>query len=124
MRKILLVVVGVIIVSAVMQEIANSSKTEEQKVAEETERTQHKTIGLAEATCQLAAEKQAHDPKSIEWLRDERHFRFDNKPETKATSTQPMRARNAMGALVRTGIVCKLLLAADGWQVVKMSVMK
>ena len=124
MKKILIAFLGLFILGAVMQEVANSDKTEEQKAAESADRVKHKTIGLAEATCQLAAEKQAHDPKSIEWLRDERHFRFDNKPETKATSTQPMRARNAMGALVRTGIMCKLLLAADGWKVVKMSAMK
>ncbi len=99
-------------------------KTEEQKVTEEADRVKHKTISLGEATCQLAAEKQAHDPKSIEWLREERRFRFDNKRETKATSSQPMRAKNAMGALVRTGIVCKLILAGDGWRVVKLSVMK
>ena len=97
-----------------MQELANSNKTEEQKVTEEADRVKHKTINLGEATCQLAAEKQAHDPKSIEWLREERRFRFDNKRETKATSSQSMRAKNAMGALVRTGIVCKLILAGDG----------
>ena len=124
MKKILIAFVGLIILSAVVQEVANSNKTEEQKATESADRVKHKIIGRAEATCQLAAEKQAHDPGSIEWLREERHFRFDNKPETKATSTQPMRARNAMGALVRTGIVCKLLLTGDGWQIVKMSVMK
>ena len=124
MKKILIAFLGLFILGAVMQEVANSNKTDEQKATEEADRVKHKTIGLAEATCQLVAEKRAHDPKSIEWLREERHFRFDNKPETKATSTQPMRAKNAMGALVRTGIVCKLILAADGWQVVKLSVMK
>lgn len=124
MKKILLAFLGLIIVGAVVQEIANSNKTEEQKVAEDADRVKHKIIGLAEASCQLAAERQAHDPKSIEWLREERRFRFDNKPETKATSTQPMRAKNAMGALVRTGVVCKLILAADGWQVVKISALR
>lgn len=124
MKKILIALLGLSILGAIMQELANSNKTEEQKVTEEADRVKHKTISLGEATCQVAAEKQAHDPKSIEWLREERHFRFDNKRETKATSSQPMRAKNAMGALVRTGIVCKLILADDGWRVVKLSVMK
>lgn len=124
MKKILIAFLGLSIFGAVMQEIANSNKTEEEKAVESADRIKHKTVGLAEASCQLAAEKQAHDPNSIQWLREERQFRFDNKPETKATSTQPMRAKNAMGALVRTGVVCKLILTPDGWQIMKISTLR
>lgn len=74
-----------------------------------------KQIGLAEASCQLAIEKAAHDPSSITWIRSEREFAYAS--ADRARSIQPLRAKNAMGALVRTVAVCDLRRVAGDWRV-------
>lgn len=74
----------------------------------------------AEAVCQLAAEKAANDPSSIEWLRQERQFGYTSPDKAKATSVQPMRAKNAMGAMVRTGVKCELVKSGGQWEVQRM----
>lgn len=80
-----------------------------------------KDIGLAEAACQMAAEKSANDPSSIEWIRDERQFAYSQSDRSKATSIQPMRAKNAAGGTIRTGVKCELTRTGATWTVKRMT---
>ena len=75
-------------------------------------------IGMAEVSCQMVAEKQANDPSSVDWLTHERQFAYTSPDKTKATSIQPMRAKNAMGGLVRTAVKCNLAKRNGSWNVV------
>ncbi len=109
---------------AVLAQRAAQKKADEAKVAADakakadSEAMLH-DIGLAEVTCQMLAEKRANDPASIEWLRQERKFAFTSKDHMKATSFQPMRAKNAMGALILTSVKCDLIKSGNDWQVSK-----
>lgn len=74
-------------------------------------------IGLAEAACQLAVEKTAHNPASIDWLRAEREFLLTRTDGSAAISRQPFRATNRLGATVRTVASCDLKRSGATWQV-------
>ncbi len=87
----------------------------------EAQQAQRKDVGLAEVTCQMAAEKSANDPSSIQWLRDERQFSYTASDKTRALSIQPMRAKNGAGGLVRTAVRCELQKTKNDWNVSKMS---
>ena len=76
-------------------------------------------VGMAEVTCSMYAEKRAHDPSSVEWIADEKNFAYTSKDSTHATSVQAMRAKNAMGALVRGAVKCALVKDSTGWNVAK-----
>ena len=97
---------------------AEAKKTADEKVRLEREALS-KDVGLAEIACQIAAEGLAHDPSSIKWLYDERTFSFTAANQSRATSIQPMRAKNALGATVRTSIKCDLRKESGSWQVRK-----
>ena len=126
MKTLVRAVLGFILLMAIITAIHESMKTDDEKAAEAVANEKRHRVGAAEAACQILAERQAHDPKSIDWLRDERTFRYDNKAQTKATSQQPMRAKNAMGALVRTGVSCQLTRDQDSesWDVTRIRTLK
>ena len=99
--------------------IANAKKAAQEKAAAESEALRH-DIGMAEVTCSMLFEKRAHDPSSVEWIRDERKFNFTSKDMKHATSVQGVRAKNAMGGLIKGVVKCALVKDATGWNVVKM----
>ncbi len=76
-------------------------------------------VGMAEVTCSMEAEKRANDPSSMEWIREERKFAYTSKDLTHATSLQGLRAKNAMGGLVKTVVRCDLVKDSSGWNVAK-----
>lgn len=76
-------------------------------------------VGMAEVTCSMLAEKRAHDPSSVEWIREERKFNYTAKDNSRAISIQGMRAKNAMGALTKGAVKCTLAKDATGWNVEK-----
>lgn len=76
-------------------------------------------IATAEVTCTELAEKRANDPASMEWIREERKFAYTSKDLTHATSLQGLRAKNAMGGLVKTIVRCDLVKDGTGWNVAK-----
>lgn len=94
-----------------------------QAVAQDSQREQaaRQDVGLAEVTCQMAAEKTANDPSSIEWIRDERQFAYSSQDKLKAVSLQPMRAKNGFGAITRTVVKCELAKTKNGWTVVRIA---
>lgn len=116
--------VGAIAVVAIGMSLQNSPSSSTANAASTTDQAERKDVGLAEATCQAAAEKRANDPSSIEWLRDQRRFGYTNAEKTKARSAQPMRAKNAMGATILTGIECELNKTGSDWSVVKIKELK
>lgn len=122
-RKLVFAFLGFAVLGAMMTIVADWGKTPEQIEAERlaTNRAEEKRhrVGLAEVTCQLAFERRANDPKSIEWLRDERQFAYKNKEETRAVSRQPVRAKNGFGALVLSVVTCDLQRNDDDWRVLK-----
>lgn len=101
-------------------EQAAAKKTADDK-ADAISKAKLEDIGLAEVTCQMAAEKAANDPSSIDWLRQERKFFYTAADNSKAVSIQPMRAKNAMGGLIRTAVKCDLVKENTRWSVAKMS---
>ena len=123
-RKIIIGFFGLIVLGAVISSIQDANKTPLELAEQEARKIARQRVGLAEVTCTMEAERQAHDPKSIEWLRDERQFQYGNKEQTKAISRQPMRAKNAMGALVRTAVTCRLKRDGDNWEVTKLTVLR
>lgn len=86
-----------------------------------TDKSAHDDIDMAEVTCQMAAEKSAKDPGSIQWLRGQRRFGYTNADKTLATSLQPMRAKNSYGALALIQVQCTLKKSDNQWQVIKLS---
>lgn len=78
-------------------------------------------VGIAEAVCQMTIEKNAKDPESIRWIRDQRQFNYSNNSKTKALSKQPMRAKNSYGALTLSQPICLLTKVNEHWQVTKLS---
>lgn len=93
-------------------------KAAAEKAAAEADARLH-DIGMAEVTCSMLAEKRANDPSSVEWIRGERKFAYTSKDMKRATSVQAMRAKNAMGGLVRTAVKCDLFKGETGWNVKK-----
>lgn len=95
----------------------------EKKIADEKAAAiaaaESKSIGIAEAACQIEAEQRAHDPSSVEWLRHERQFAYTSADKSKAVSVQPLRAKNTMGALTRHTIKCDLKKDGESWSIVR-----
>ena len=96
------------------EEAARKATDEQAKAAFET---RQKDIGMAEVTCSIYAEKRAHDPGSMDWLSDEKQFAFTSKDGKQAKSVQALRAKNAMGALIKSSVACDLVKDQSGWQV-------
>lgn len=75
----------------------------------------------AEVTCKMAFEKSAHNPDSVDWIREERQFSYTAPDKTQAVSLQPVRARNAMNAVVRGVVKCELLKKNGNWTIKSMA---
>ena len=121
LKYLLISILGLVVISVIITSVRESSMTAEEKTARDVAEAHRHRIGIAEVTCQMAIEKQAHDPGSIQWLRQERQFEYNNRDHTLATSIQPFRARNAMGASILTGTICLLKRDGDRWEIIKMS---
>ena len=85
-----------------------------------------KAIKLAEASCRIAFEKAAHDPSSIEWDRQDRSAGFKRNKDgsadkTTVVSAQSVRAKNQLGALVKSIATCETIKKDDVWLVRKIS---
>lgn len=78
----------------------------------------------AEALCQMQVKKQAHDPSSLSWILEERRFGYTSPDKTKAKLVEPMRAKNAMGALTLGAIECNLVQKNGNWYVVRVTELK
>lgn len=98
---------------------AEAAKVAQEKAAAKA-RELDDDISKAERICTNLFEKDANDPSSVEWIRDERWFTFTSKDKKHATSTRGVRAKNAMGGLIKASIKCDLVKGAAGWTVVKM----
>ncbi len=98
--------------SAEAKRAADEKKTAESKAARDD-------VGMAEATCQLLFEKNAHDPSSVEWISDEKKFAYTSKDMKQATSIQAVRAKNAMGGLIKGAAKCTLVKDGTQWSVAK-----
>lgn len=109
----------------VLAERERQKKANEEKAAQDAAKKTEaeavlEDISLAEITCQMSAKERANDPSSIEWIRSDRKFAFTSKDSKKALSLQPMRAKNAMGAIILTSVKCDLEKVGKDWQVIKM----
>jgi hypothetical protein len=83
-----------------------------------------KEKSLAMATCQIAFEKEAHNPESISWIRDQRVAIFQvntdgTQDRTTIFTSQPVRAKNKLGALVKSNVACTVINQNGRWNVVK-----
>lgn len=79
-------------------------------------------IKRAYTVCKMAFEKTAHDPKSIEWIRDERQAGFLKNKDGSLNrdiiaNMQPVRAKNKFGALIRAHAICEAHRSGDTWTV-------
>ena len=77
-------------------------------------------IGRAEVTCKTAFEKNAKNPDSIDWLRQERQFEFTNVEKTTALSIQPLRGKNSLDATIKSAVECKLDKKDGDWRLISM----
>lgn len=108
----LLGVIAFIVISTAIKE--NDPSTQAADAA-------RKDIGTAEAACQLAFEKVAKDPSSVDWIRPDRQFQYTNNEKTKALSIQPVRAKNSFNALTLGIAKCELEKINDNWQMTKLT---
>jgi hypothetical protein len=112
----------IVVVISILGYLTEPKKSNEQLQRENIQRIKNSRIGDAEFACRYAFQNAAHDPDSIEWLRHERTFRYEDSDEVIAISRQPLRAKNALGGRVKSAVNCRLARFGDDWRVTKLFV--
>lgn len=119
-KKIFIILGLAVLVSMLLSEHYKQSGSPRDRAIANAAEAARKDIGLAEATCQYEFERRAHDPSSVNFIREEREFSFTNPEQTKAISKQPVRAKNAAGNLVRSILICQLSKKNNDWTITKL----
>ena len=81
----------------------------------------------AATACRMVFEKQAHDPASVDWIREERKgmFRFNKDKsidKAKIIISEGVRAKNRFGGLIKSTVTCNVINQQGNWNVVDMKV--